>query len=1219
MNKGRKTTAKREGNEGALPSELATLKSRYEECVASLKKVEFDLGERSKELRCQNRMSEIFADLSLDLDDICLQVLELIPPAWQFPDRTGAMIVLEEHVFRTEGFSEKSPHLQQEIMSEGVKVGEVRISVKVPNTKTKSEPFLREENDLIHSIALRLGNVVALKKREQARRKGEALYHSILSASPDVITITDLEGKIRFSSERSVKMFGASSATEYTGHSMLEYIDPSDHEKARGEIGKMLSGQLSGAAEYTAVRADGSKFDIEVNGEFLRDENGQPVQMIFVTRDITDRKNAELLVSQSEQKYKALFEYSPDGYLIFQDGIFVECNKTSEHLVGGSRSDIIGKRPDEISPVYQPNGKRSFDYVIEVVNEAFATGKNEFEWTHKRVDGSEFLALIHLAPVIFEDRDALLVSWKDITALRHADEEIRKFRTITDKANYGVAIAYPDGEIIYVNPVWARMHGWEIGELLGKNISMFHSGKQLEEVGVSIKKLMETGEFEALEIGHTRKDGSTFPTLMSAIVVTENQQPLYMSATALDITELKKSQEQLVRSEEQLNYAQEIANMGSWDLDLLTGKTSWSKNYYRLIERDPGTFKPNQENFMKVVHQEDQSLIDNKLKEIIKTKASSSIDMRLVMPDGRIKWVVNHVVPEFRAGQLSALHGVNIDITAKKEQEIEINRLNASLEEKIVERTAQLSDLNNDLLSEIDERKRIAGELQEKSQELEQFFNVALDLLCIADTSGNFIKVNKAWEDILGYAAADLEKKQFLEFVHPDDIQATLDAMVSLDKQNSIINFTNRYRCHDGQYRNIEWHSVPVGPTIYAAARDVTQRMKNEEDLLLARKEAELANLAKSEFLSRMSHELRTPMNSILGFAQLLDRGELNQGQKKGVHHILSSGKHLLELINEVLDISRIEAGRISFSPEPVQVHGVIAEMIDLVQIMANTRQVQLQVIDSDAIRQFIKSDRQRLKQILLNLINNAIKYNHDGGTVWISAENVPESQLGVEAIRILVKDTGMGISRDDIPKLFIPFERIGAENTETEGTGLGLAVVKKLMDLMGGIIGVESTRGEGSTFWILMPRADSQYEQIRNNNIDLESKVSERHWEGRILYIEDNKPNIDLIENIINAERPGIKLITAVYGKLAHSMAVELKPDLILLDLNLPDIHGSEVLHILKSDEITHLIPVVIITADAVQSHIKPLLKAGAIDCITKPLEIDHFLTILDRIFKKV
>ena len=1719
MDKGRKTTRERKGNEGALQSELDLLKSRYEECEAALNKTGFQLGERLKELHCQNRMSEIFADLSLELDEVCLQILELIPPAWQFPEWTGAMIILEGQTFRTKGFTGKGPQLQQDIIAEGVKVGEVRISVKVPRTKTNDDPFLPEESDLIKSIVLRLGNVVALRKREIARRQGEALYHSILSASPDVITITDLEGKIRFSSERSVKMFGASSSNEFLGHPMLEYVDPSDHEKALVEIGKMLSGQLSGAAEYTGVRADGSKFDIEVNGEFLRDETGQPVEMIFVTRDITDRKYAErklakteerfrtivenlndvvyeisndgtinyvspsiekflgyspeeligknffkymheedipiimrklnelenrnyefleyryytkkgqvrwvrsstnpmfedgiliggrgilidvterkeseIRISQSEQKYKALFEYSPDGYLIFQDGIFVECNKASERLIGGSRADIIGKRPDEISPECQPNGKRSLDYVIEVVNKAFATGTNEFEWTHKRVDGTEFLALIHLAPVHYEGRDALLVSWKDVTLLkeaenkikkseekyrslfdfspdghliikdgvyvecnkaaevlaggdrymivgaspgmlspeiqpggrrsddlaaeknretmekgkntfewvhkrfdgtefiaivnlsvidyeggkailvtwkditalrqtelairkseekyrlmfetirdvfyeadlsgiileispsvrflskgqftreeligkslftfyqnphdrdrflqkmsvkgtvddfevmlknkdgsiipvslssaflydqdgkpakiagsvrditerRHADEELRKFRTIADKANYGMAIAELDGTMLYSNDYFARMHGWEVGEVIGKNLSMFHSEQQMVRVAEVIELLRKNGEFQAEEVWRTKKNGSSFPSLMNAIVVYSNGVPQYMSATALDITELKESQEQVVKSEEQLNNAQEIANMGSWDLYIRTGETSWSKNYYRLIERSADTFKSNQENFMKVVHPQDRSLINNEMNKILETKAPVSIDMRLMMPDGRIKWVVNHVVPEFSSGQLIALHGVNIDITAKKEQENEINKLklaieqspvsivitdleakiqyaspafyhitgytfeevkgkdvrllqsgktpetvykdlwetitsgkdwqgewvnrrkdgslywesisitpildenntissylavkqdiserkkaeqeimdlNANLEKRIEERTIELALVNDGLTREIEERKQIEEELKLKTLELEQFFSVALDLLCIADTSGNFIKVNKAWERILGYSGEELEHRKFLEFVHPDDLQPTLDAMAKLDAQNPIFNFTNRYRSSDGTYLFVEWHSVPVGHRIYAAARDVTDRMKNEEELKKARLEAEEANQAKSEFLSRMSHELRTPMNSILGFAQLLERGELNSSQKKGVHHILSSGRHLLELINEVLDISRIEAGRISFSPEPVQLQGVIAEMIDLVQIMANTRQVRLQVIDSDAIRQFIKADRQRLKQILLNLINNAIKYNHDGGTVRISAENLPESPLGAEAIRILVKDTGMGISKEDIPKLFIPFERIGAENTETEGTGLGLTVVKKLIDLMGGLMGVESTLGEGSTFWIMMPKVDNQYEQIRNGNIDLGSKVSDQPWKGLILYIEDNKPNIDLVQDIIDSTRPGIKLITTAYGKLAHNMAAEFKPDLVLLDLNLPDIHGSEVLRTLKSDEVTQAIPIVIITADAVPSHINPLLKSGAIDCITKPLEIDHLLNILDRIFKKV
>ncbi|MEI6901434.1 MAG: HAMP domain-containing sensor histidine kinase, partial [Bacteroidota bacterium] len=236
--------------------------------------------------------------------------------------------------------------------------------------------------------------------------------------------------------------------------------------------------------------------------------------------------------------------------------------------------------------------------------------------------------------------------------------------------------------------------------------------------------------------------------------------------------------------------------------------------------------------------------------------------------------------------------------------------------------------------------------------------------------------------------------------------------------------------------------------------------------------EEERSNLAKSKFLSRISHELRTPMNAILGFAQLLNMSDLTPTNTKGVKHILNSGWHLLDLINEVLDISSIEEGRISLSPEPVQLRDFILEMIDLITPDAEKRNVKTELESSPGNDLFVKADRLRLKQVLLNLISNAVKYNREGGSVMIQSELRHTETPGNSFVRISISDTGIGISPENLPKLFQPFERIGAEKTETEGTGLGLTVVKKLMDVMGGDVGVESAPNEGSTFWIELPLA---------------------------------------------------------------------------------------------------------------------------------------------------
>ncbi len=388
---------------------------------------------------------------------------------------------------------------------------------------------------------------------------------------------------------------------------------------------------------------------------------------------------------------------------------------------------------------------------------------------------------------------------------------------------------------------------------------------------------------------------------------------------------------------------------------------------------------------------------------------------------------------------------------------------------------------------------------------------------------------------------------------------------------------------------------------------DVTEEKTAEEELRNARNEAERANIAKSEFLSRMSHELRTPLNSILGFAQLLEMGELNAGQRKGVNHIMKSGKHLLDLINEVLDISRIESGRLSLSLEPVQLSSLIPEMIDVIKLQATERQIKVEIIDSPDNHLFIKCDRQRIKQVILNLLNNAVKYNREGGSIYINIELRPTTM-----IRISVTDTGYGIASEFIPKLFTPFERIGADKTNTEGTGLGLSVVKKLIEVMGGNYGVDSNPSQGSTFWIELPLIDSPLEKASQTGIlDIKSNKIDGKT-GTILYIEDNLSNVELVEQILTIQRADIELITNSFGKKAVPLSIEHCPDLILLDLNLPDIHGSIVLQQLQSVEETRNIPVVIISADAMPHQLEKLLEAGAKRYLTKPLDIPEFLQLI-------
>jgi signal transduction histidine kinase/ActR/RegA family two-component response regulator len=389
-------------------------------------------------------------------------------------------------------------------------------------------------------------------------------------------------------------------------------------------------------------------------------------------------------------------------------------------------------------------------------------------------------------------------------------------------------------------------------------------------------------------------------------------------------------------------------------------------------------------------------------------------------------------------------------------------------------------------------------------------------------------------------------------------------------------------------------------------SREVTERRRAEQELVLAREEADRANLAKSEFLSRMSHELRTPLNSILGFGQLLELDELSSEQQEGVSHILKAGKHLLDLINEILDISRIEAGNMTLSMEPIPVNDAVDEAVSLIRPIAHRRGITLSVSPATNGNAHVLADRQRLKQVMLNLLGNAVKYNRQGGNVAISAEE------NASSLRICVKDEGFGISEKKMEKLFEPFDRLGAETSAVEGTGLGLALSKGLVELMGGRIGVESVPEEGSTFWLDFQIAAAPVDILDApvlNNGNVTAKTATR----TILYIEDNLSNLKLIEHLLG-RRGDVRLLTAMQAKLGLELAREHEPDIILLDLHLPDMSGEEALRELRHDPLTRGICVVVVSADATPGQIKRILDNGADAYLTKPLDIKRFHSVLDE-----
>jgi len=431
-----------------------------------------------------------------------------------------------------------------------------------------------------------------------------------------------------------------------------------------------------------------------------------------------------------------------------------------------------------------------------------------------------------------------------------------------------------------------------------------------------------------------------------------------------------------------------------------------------------------------------------------------------------------------------------------------------------------------------------------------------------------------------------------------------------LKEKREFRNFQYVFIDPDGKKRHFRISGSPVldeNDNFFGyrgTASDVSEREEVKLALVRAKDEADKANQAKSEFLSSMSHELRTPMNAILGFTQLLDynpKEPLSKDQKSNVEQILKGGKHLLDLINDVLDLSQVEAGKVELSLEDIPVGNAIGDCLNLVNEMAASRDIQIITLGADKDMVSIWADYTRLKQVILNLMSNAIKYNRDGGTVTIGYEKTPEGRG-----RISVADTGNGIPENRHGELFQAFSRLGAENSEIEGTGIGLVVCKDLIELMNGKIGFKSEEGKGSNFWLELPLVDGQASAVdAKAGID-DAQVEEylQDINGTMLYVEDNPSNLKLMEMIVS-HIDGLTMLSAHTAELGIEVARSKQPDVIVLDINLPGMDGFEALVKLQQYDETKKIPVLALSAAATKNDIEKGMKAGFLRYLTKPMNV--------------
>ena len=516
--------------------------------------------------------------------------------------------------------------------------------------------------------------------------------------------------------------------------------------------------------------------------------------------------------------------------------------------------------------------------------------------------------------------------------------------------------------------------------------------------------------------------------------------------------------------------------------------------------------------------------------------------------------------------------------------------------------------------------------LRDSAALIQTILNTVVDGIITLHASGGTIEtVNPAAEHMFGYAAEELIGKKFsllIPELDRDQHNGSLEYYSASDAERAIgLGREVVGRRRDGGTFPMEMavSEMWLGGKRYFTGilRDIAVRKRTEEtlqdkntELEGAKSVAEKANLAKSDFLSSMSHELRTPLNAILGFTQLIESGMPAPlpAQKRNLDQILKAGWYLLDLINEILDLARIESGKVTLSREPVSLGEVLLECRAMIEPQAQKRGIGLTFPHFD-VPCFVNADRTRVKQVLINLLFNAIKYNRPGGAVAVEC-----LQRRADSIRISVRDTGSGLAQGQLAQLFQPFNRIGKEAGVEEGTGIGLVVTKRLVELMGGAIGVDSVVGIGSVFWIEFSLASAPLLAVMEAVFAAQVRppVTAGTPLRTVLYVEDNPANLELVEQLI-ARRPDLRLLSAADGDLGIEFARAYQPEAILMDINLPGISGLDAMKILRADPTTAHIPIIALSANAVPRDIERALEAGFFDYLTKPIKVGEFMDTLD------
>lgn len=945
-------------------------------------------------------------------------------------------------------------------------------------------------------------------------------------------------------------------------------------------------------ATYRKIAREGIKVENEIIEYVDQNVKGtfefsafqiEPGKIATFFSDVTEKQKAYDSLEKSELKFKSLFELANDSIFLMDEEIFIDCNQKTLDLFECSKDDIIGKPPYDFSPDYQPDGRPSTIKALEKLSEAIKGNPQRFEWQHKKLNGELFDAEISLNRINLGENVLIQAIVRDISGRKKSEEQISMLAHAVKSISESICITDTEGKIIFVNNSFCNSYGYTYDEILGSHISLLLSNQSADGFLNHILSSTLRGGWSG-ELLSKRKDGSEFLSSISTSVIRDEKgSPIAFTIVAMDITDRKKSENELRDSRQMLQLILDNIPQRIFWKDINSNYLGCNKNF----ANDAGFSNPsdliglNDYNMpWKSVEADHYRLIDSKV-----MKNNQPI-FKIIEPqthyDGMLAWVETNKIPlHDELGKVVGILGTYEDIT---------------------------------------ERKKSEEALKESEERFRSLIDNMIEAALIIDWDGEIIFANNSAAKLvhLEDASQGIGKNVF-EFLHDDFAPQVYSALKYLERNPAP--FKDEYIIKTTQNEELWVESLGINimfsnkKYILVTLRDITSRKNVEKHLLEAKEKAEELNRVKSNFLANMSHELRTPLVGILGFAELLQERLREDTTKEMADRILTSAGRLMDTLNLLLDLSRIEAKKVDINLQPNRISELVESQVQLFEAVAEKKNL---FLETSIINHNLYSnvDEQIFRQIINNLVNNALKYTYTGG-VLVSVD--PIINDSGEFVRVSVKDTGIGIPTESLGLIFQEFRQVSEGfNRHFEGTGLGLTITKNFVESMGGQISVNSTIGSGSTFTIIFPLL-KDYKQIEvkkvidSNSEQLSVKEYKAEFRPKLLVVDNDDSSRDIIKlflkNICETD-------FADSGEKAFRQVNEKKYDIILMDINLgKGMSGVETTREIRKIESYKEIPIVAITGFAMRGDREEFILAGCTHYLSKPFTRTKLLKLISEI----